>query len=389
MKFQKLFLVLVLLTLGCSGGVYAGESFYATFDTSSIRWSQLQDYGEYLGPAGSTNPAYTVGYSVFDYYGNAPQPDGKFDYEQLQDMTAQVPASLLIFGKYDPSGSVSERQNPFNPNEVFRTVSNLSEDNGFVSLNVNVLGHNFSIHKALTKVSVASKQNSAVPSSSYTTLELKYYVFDSNFEPGVYEFNSDPSYNFPIPSQQRHINANVSNWYNNPGTFEVIDGVSEDRDFTLMNATVRVYFDGVAIPNLTSLDLSDPSTAALITSIFVEFEFDDAQTQYPGEIGRLSIAYNGELGTSLNEDLDADGQVDTADNCPAAPNFDQTNTDGVFNDGGDACDTDDDNDGVYDIEDNCPLISNPDQGDDDGDGIGNFCDSDWVPTCVGCGCPAS
>ena len=57
----------------------------------------------------------------------------------------------------------------------------------------------------------------------------------------------------------------------------------------------------------------------------------------------------------------------------------------MFDDGGDDCDTDDENDGVYDVEDNCPLVANPDQGDDDGDGIGNFCDSDWAPSCVGCG----
>ena len=370
----------------CSGGAYADESFYATFNTTDIKWSELKDYGENLGSVGSTNPAYTRGVSVIDYYGNAPQPNGTFDFGQIQDMTAQVSASLKIFNKYDPSGSVIVTQNPFNPNQVFRTVSNSSQDNGFVSLNVSVLGNSFSIHKALTKVTVTSTHDSAVPSRSDTTLELKYRVFDTNFDPDVYEFNSDPSYNFPIPSQLRHINANAYNWFENPGTYEVIDGVSEGRDFTLMNATVRVSIAGVALPNLTSLDLSDPATAALVTNVFVEFRFDDAQTQYPGPIGRLAFAYNGEPGSSLNEDLDADGQVDTADNCVAAPNFDQTNTDGVFDDGGDDCDTDGENDGVYDVEDNCPLVANPDQGDDDGDGIGNFCDSDWAPSCVGCGC---
>ena len=33
---------------------------------------------------------------------------------------------------------------------------------------------------------------------------------------------------------------------------------------------------------------------------------------------------------------------------------------------------------MNDTEDNCPLISNKNQTDSDGDGIGNYCDSDFV-----------
>jgi hypothetical protein len=72
-------------------------------------------------------------------------------------------------------------------------------------------------------------------------------------------------------------------------------------------------------------------------------------------------------------DLDGDGVVDTADNCPQVPNADQLNTDGDAD--GNACDGDDDGDGKFDEDDNCPLVANANQADADGDGIGDACDS--------------
>jgi hypothetical protein len=74
----------------------------------------------------------------------------------------------------------------------------------------------------------------------------------------------------------------------------------------------------------------------------------------------------------LGTDHDGDGVHYDADNCAAAANPDQTDTDG---DGlGDACDPDDDNDQVADASDNCVLVPNPDQTDTDGDGQGDACD---------------
>ncbi len=58
-------------------------------------------------------------------------------------------------------------------------------------------------------------------------------------------------------------------------------------------------------------------------------------------------------------DTDGDGHPDCRDNCPAAPNPNQSDVDA---DGrGDACD-------------NCPFVANPSQVDTDADGIGDACD---------------
>ncbi len=74
------------------------------------------------------------------------------------------------------------------------------------------------------------------------------------------------------------------------------------------------------------------------------------------------------------EDRDADGILDSLDNCPDDANADQVNTDGDAE--GDACDTDDDNDGIVDGADNCPIVANPDQANGDSDADGDACDGD-------------
>ncbi len=85
---------------------------------------------------------------------------------------------------------------------------------------------------------------------------------------------------------------------------------------------------------------------------------------YPVRVsdGLLSIAVgNGADTTTINfltaattpADLDGDGALNCADNCPAASNSDQRDTDA---DGqGDVCDPDDDNDGALDAADCLPL----------------------------------
>jgi hypothetical protein len=59
-------------------------------------------------------------------------------------------------------------------------------------------------------------------------------------------------------------------------------------------------------------------------------------------------------------DLDADGILDSTDNCQGTPNPGQVNSDGDSL--GDACD-------------NCPAFDNEDQADIDGDNVGNLCDN--------------
>ncbi len=114
----------------------------------------------------------------------------------------------------------------------------------------------------------------------------------------------------------------------------------------------------------------------------------------------ILVTYN--LGPLMfvSDDLDADGIMDSLDNCPNVAN-DQTDTDGdgygdacdncseVANpdqtlnlDGdeyGDACDTDVDGDGIYLTDtppDNCPNVRNTNQNNNDGDSLGDACDPD-------------
>ena len=69
----------------------------------------------------------------------------------------------------------------------------------------------------------------------------------------------------------------------------------------------------------------------------------------------------GDEGPAPLADLDADGVLDSLDNCPAIANADQADSDGDGN--GNACD-------------NCSTVANANQCDSDGDGFGNRCDGD-------------
>lgn len=88
------------------------------------------------------------------------------------------------------------------------------------------------------------------------------------------------------------------------------------------------------------------------------------------------------------QDGDSDGVIDSADNCPAIANADQSDND--LDGAGDVCDLDDDNDSIDDSVDNCVFTANTDQADLDGDGVGDACDGDIDGDGVGAGdnCPA-
>lgn len=384
MKLERA-LVCALLALGLSANSQATEYFDATIG-GPLRSAYVNDWVEFLGSNGSTNPAYTYGYVVMDHLGDAPQSDGTFANEQYSDVEDQVSDDILMIARYGAGGYYTSSVNPFDPDEVHRSRIFSGEEKGYVSLNINVFGSDLSIHKELTTVTVSSVTHAVIPSRNKTTVELQYRVSDQDPDPNIYDYNRDPTYNFPVPSLTRQINANVTNWFNNPGTYEIIDGVSEGRDFALQSITIRVTLAGVALPDLAAVDLGDPTIAALVTNVFMQVYFEDAERFYPDDRGRVTVISDGALTTTINEDLDEDSLVDSQDNCPATPNFNQLNTDGGALDGGDACDTDDDNDGSFDIVDNCPLTPNADQADEDNDGLGNACDPDYVP-CVGCGCP--
>ena len=80
---------------------------------------------------------------------------------------------------------------------------------------------------------------------------------------------------------------------------------------------------------------------------------------------------SGEPGDDYCLDLEV---VDCDDNCPLVANADQADSNG---DGqGDACEDDQDGDGVPDDDDNCVTTPNTDQADLDGDGMGDLCDDD-------------
>ncbi|NOT02408.1 MAG: hypothetical protein HOP29_17525 [Phycisphaerales bacterium] len=145
-----------------------------------------------------------------------------------------------------------------------------------------------------------------------------------------------------------------------------LDGVEVHRTFLRVPGLSPPMIVG---PELTddvriSGQLADGTPTATVAVIFNENFLADTTRDYVIVPGAAPAA----------ADIDGDGLIDLADNCPSNSNSDQADADG---DGiGDACDTtsDADNDGVLDGVDNCAEAPNVDQADGDGDGIGDVCD---------------
>jgi hypothetical protein len=377
MTVRKALLLPVLMIGGIAANTDAQQQVFRTINTE-LRWGNLVDYVRYLGPAGSTNPNYAVGHTMVDYFGNAEQPDGTFLDPEIdpQDIDGDVSTNVpgLVVYKTDPNVYIYSTWS-LDRRTLGRSAS-LPVENAFFSFNINVLGQDIWINTLYDSVRATSFQDYYFGLSPSSKLTLKR-VFTV----------PDPTLTLTIPALVRHINANAGNWYRNPGTFEVINSESMDRQLSLKRITIEFIFDGIVIEDLNILDLTDPATVGLITGTRLELSFEDNLLVGSTDGGYARIQYEMEPVPSPGNDLDQDGIDDSVDNCPLVANVDQLNTDGASG-GGDVCDSDDDNDSRFDVDDNCPLIPNPNQEDDDIDGIGNACDPDYVPPCVGCDCPA-
>ena len=86
-----------------------------------------------------------------------------------------------------------------------------------------------------------------------------------------------------------------------------------------------------------------------------------------------------DMGDACDDDVDNDGKLNAADNCPLISNADQSDIDDDKQ--GDLCDSDSDGDGVPDSIDNCSKVYNSDQKNSDyylvNDTAGDLCDNDW------------
>jgi hypothetical protein len=161
----------------------------------------------------------------------------------------------------------------------------------------------------------------------------------------------------------------------------------------------RLLFSALMITALlTPLPLA-VSAAAQPAGVFLETDLDsDADGVLDSADNCITVANPDQADADLDDvgdlcdafpqdplewmDADADLVGDNADNCLATANLDQADVDldGI----GDACDafpadpletTDTDMDGVGDNGDNCLTVPNPDQADADQDGRGDLCDA--------------
>ena len=95
---------------------------------------------------------------------------------------------------------------------------------------------------------------------------------------------------------------------------------------------------------------------------------DTDNDSYSDAIDNCVETYN-----SQQIDTDSDTLGDACDNCFLVANIDQLDTD--FDGRGNACEDDFDGDGIIDMDDNCVETQNADQADGDGDMVGDACDN--------------
>ncbi len=218
--------------------------------------------------------------------------------------------------------------NVFHTMNIAGTMSALHTDNAFGDIDTDGDGY-ADVFGATGAWSQTWNSTAGIPSDSFVTIGA----------PGPVAL--DPGFTGPFVSASI---ANLSGWYDStPG--------SEN----LIGTTLKVKVMQIA------------RLAAGETAYTGQFNIGYAA------FGATTPLFSGNVQYTIGPppDIDGDGVLNGADNCPTTYNPNQANNDGDSQ--GDVCDLDDDNDGIPDTSDICPTVSNPDQADCDGNGIGDAC----------------
>jgi hypothetical protein len=137
-----------------------------------------------------------------------------------------------------------------------------------------------------------------------------------------------------------------------PTTSVLISDVDASEGLhSLLNGTLGVHSSGGVID--TDSSTPDPALASPLTAGVFSVSLEG------GCGGGQCLPEEAYYVLHIDPDLDGDGLVLPADNCPSTPNTGQV--DGDLDEVGDLCD-------------NCQTEFNPDQADSEGDGIGDACD---------------
>jgi subtilisin family serine protease len=147
-------------------------------------------------------------------------------------------------------------------------------------------------------------------------------------------------------------------------------------DPTLTTAELKQYLmddvDQLAWLGSDSVSGGRLNAHAAVSDALANRGYAIKSASFAGNPSEATVNANGCDPDPPNSDSDADGVLNTQDNCPSA--YNPTQTDSDHDGAGDACDKDKDNDGIPDLYDNCPSKANTSQTDTDHDGVGDACE---------------